>query len=139
MDNLTQTETAELERLQKLCISQRGPSKGKVKKAADPAKVARMNELLRAKTPAPAKNTAPNGPINAKGPAFLSEKDKVKEDPPGNQGQKRKIKFAFPTRSKCPSCQMTNTIAYSTQGKIQYRKCRRGHCHAKYTVIGTEI
>lgn len=36
----------------------------------------------------------------------------------------------------CPRCLTGDTVAYSTNGKIQYRKCRRGVCRHRFTVRG---
>ncbi len=51
-----------------------------------------------------------------------------------------KVKYAFPTKSRCPRCGATDTIATSSpEGKFQYRRCRRAICRWKYTVMGTKI
>lgn len=47
--------------------------------------------------------------------------------------------FSFPTRSRCPRCASTNTIAVSTQGGVQYRKCRSVVCRTSYKVFGDRI
>ena len=52
---------------------------------------------------------------------------------------KKTRRYVFPTPSKCPRCQTVDTEAYSTQGNIQYRRCRRAICRHRYHVIGTPI
>ena len=47
--------------------------------------------------------------------------------------------YAFPTRSRCPRCESTDTIALSTQDKWQYRKCQVPVCRKRYTVEGKPI
>lgn len=51
---------------------------------------------------------------------------------------KRKVKYVFPNASLCPRCRTHDTVAYKTDGKIQYRKCRRGHCRHRFHVIGVK-
>jgi len=48
----------------------------------------------------------------------------------------RKVKYVFPNASQCPRCRSHDTIAYRTDGKVQYRRCRRGHCRWRYSIIG---
>lgn len=50
--------------------------------------------------------------------------------------KKKKRKYSFPTVSRCPRCGATDTIATSTQGKVQYRRCLRAVCRHTYHVIG---
>lgn len=52
---------------------------------------------------------------------------------------KTKIEYAFPTKSRCPRCQTTDTFAYKTNGNVQYRKCQRAICRHSYPVFGTKI
>lgn len=58
---------------------------------------------------------------------------------PVTDEKKEKITYSFPTQSRCPRCRTTDTIATSTQGKIQYRRCLRAICRHTYTVIGMKI
>lgn len=54
----------------------------------------------------------------------------------------RRPVYAFPTRSRCPACGGVETYAVSTQGNVQYRKCRRigcKHLHRAYVVMGRAI
>ena len=55
------------------------------------------------------------------------------------ENRKSKIRYSFPTVSKCPRCGGTQTRATSTQGKVQYRKCLAPICGKRYNVIGTKI
>jgi hypothetical protein len=56
-----------------------------------------------------------------------------------NQEQEQKPRYAFPTVSRCPRCGSTDTRAYATKGKIQYRRCQMPVCRWTYTVIGQKI
>jgi len=53
--------------------------------------------------------------------------------------QKAGVIYVFPTKSRCPRCGTTDTVATSTQGAVQYRRCRRGICRHKYAVRGAKI
>ena len=55
------------------------------------------------------------------------------------ENRQSKIRYSFPTVSKCPRCGGTQTRATSTQGKVQYRKCLAPVCRWRYTVIGTKV
>lgn len=55
-----------------------------------------------------------------------------------------KKRYVFPRQGdiKCPECGLCETIATSTQGKIQYRRCTRAIpvcSHPLFKVIGEEI
>lgn len=45
-------------------------------------------------------------------------------------------RYAFPSVSCCPRCGANDTQATSTQGNTQYRKCVRGVCRRRYSVMG---
>jgi hypothetical protein len=47
--------------------------------------------------------------------------------------------YSFPSKSRCPRCQTTDTQVRSTQGSVQYRVCLRAVCKHKYTVLGKAI
>ena len=47
--------------------------------------------------------------------------------------------YVFPTPSKCPRCKTIDTEAYSTNGNIQYRRCRRAVCRHRYSIFGTPV
>lgn len=47
--------------------------------------------------------------------------------------------YAFPTKSRCPKCRTLGTRSTSTQGKTQFRKCRRPSCGTSYKESGTPI
>ena len=49
------------------------------------------------------------------------------------------VKYAFPSKSRCPRCGVLNTVAYTTRGPIQYRQCQRAVCRRKYSVTGTPV
>ncbi|MGA1979474.1 MAG: hypothetical protein ABSG99_02760 [Sedimentisphaerales bacterium] len=53
--------------------------------------------------------------------------------------EEQKDVYSFPTRSRCPRCKTTDTIATETRGKIQRRQCQRAICRWKYIVYGTKI
>ena len=46
------------------------------------------------------------------------------------------IHYSFPTKVACPVCGCIRTLAVSTQGQIQYRKCLNGICELRFKVIG---
>lgn len=64
--------------------------------------------------------------------------DKV-EQPIDKPAGKKRIRYSFPTVSRCPRCRTTDTVATSTQGKIQYRRCLRAICRWTYQVIGKKV
>lgn len=47
--------------------------------------------------------------------------------------------FGFLTKSRCPRCGSTNTRAYSTQGRVQYRQCQIPICRRKYVQYGQKV
>ena len=47
--------------------------------------------------------------------------------------------FAFPSRSRCPRCGTVDTVALSTQGDVQYRRCLRAICRKRYAVRGERV
>lgn len=47
--------------------------------------------------------------------------------------------YAFPTKSRCPRCGVTDTKAVSTQAGIQYRQCQRAICRKSYAVFGSLV
>ena len=49
------------------------------------------------------------------------------------------IRYSFPTKVRCPLCGCIRTLAYSTQGQIQYRKCLNGICELRFKIIGAII
>ena len=50
--------------------------------------------------------------------------------------EEEKVKYAFPNASQCPRCRTHDTIATSTKGKKQYRRCRRCIGGWNYCVTG---
>jgi len=62
--------------------------------------------------------------------------DKV-DKPAGKK--KKKIRYAFPTVSRCPRCKTTDTVAYRTAKNIQYRRCLRAICRWSYSVRGKKV
>ena len=69
----------------------------------------------------------------------LGIEGRKKKQPVGGE-ERRMVRddiYSFPTRSRCPECKATDTIAISTQAKVQYRECRK--CGNTYTVIGQKI
>ena len=53
--------------------------------------------------------------------------------------EKEEVKYAFPSKSRCPRCGVLDTVAYTTRGPIQYRQCQRAVCRRKYSVTGTPV
>ena len=53
--------------------------------------------------------------------------------------ENKKVIYAFPTQSRCLRCGTTDTTAYATKGRIQYRRCLRAICRHTYTVTGQKI
>lgn len=49
-------------------------------------------------------------------------------------GGKVRTRHSFPTVVPCPRCGATDTVAYSTKGTRQYRKCVRAVCRKRFTV-----
>jgi hypothetical protein len=47
--------------------------------------------------------------------------------------------YAFPTRSRCPRCGSIDTVARSTQGRTQYRRCRVAICRGAFKVTGVFV
>jgi len=50
----------------------------------------------------------------------------------------KKVEYVFPKVPECPRCRTHDNEAYKTDGKIQYRRCRRGHCRHRWHVIGVK-
>lgn len=46
-------------------------------------------------------------------------------------------KWSHPTKVACPYCHDLHTVATSTPGATQYRRCRRVGCYRTFKVIGT--
>lgn len=53
--------------------------------------------------------------------------------------KKPKEKYSFPTVVRCPRCSGLQTRAYSTQGKIQYRRCTAPICQERFSIRGAEV
>ncbi len=72
-----------------------------------------------------------------------TESDSKETSEQNQQDDKPKIRkkdsYSFPTRSRCPRCGAIETEAYRTDGKVQYRRCRRAVCRINYQVIGTKV
>ena len=51
---------------------------------------------------------------------------------------KKSAGWHFPKVPECPRCQTHDNEAYKTDGKVQYRRCRRGHCRHRWHVIGVK-
>jgi Zn ribbon nucleic-acid-binding protein len=53
----------------------------------------------------------------------------------------KKTEWAFPTKSACPRCKATDTLAThtDTENGIQYRRCQRAVCRHSYKVPGSKI
>jgi Zn ribbon nucleic-acid-binding protein len=47
-----------------------------------------------------------------------------------------KPRYVFKSPVRCPRCQAPDTIATSTQGEVQWRKCQRPVCRHTFKVIG---
>jgi len=99
------------------------------RKAADMAELARLKELQNLAEATAAENENNEPPINETQPPEGED----------NEEEKAKPQYAFPSKSRCPRCQTTDTKAYTTKGKYQYRECLRAICRKTYTVEGKEI
>ena len=53
--------------------------------------------------------------------------------------KKKKDVYSFPTKSRCPRCGSTDTLALSTNGDRQYRRCQMAVCKWRYAVRGKKI
>lgn len=72
--------------------------------------------------------------------ARLWKRNYPNDPPPAETVKKvKKVKYAFPSVSRCPRCGVTDTAATSTQGDTQYRQCRRAVCRKSYSVQGTVV
>ena len=67
------------------------------------------------------------------------EQPEVPPAEPSKKKRSRKQRWSFPTVSRCPRCGGTQTQAYSTQGKVQYRKCLAPVCQKRYSAMGTKV
>ena len=75
----------------------------------------------------------------ASSPAVLADGSAERaEDQAEGPGEKTRA-WSFPTRSRCPRCAAADTVATTTRGPTQYRRCTRATCRFRYTVRGTEI
>ncbi len=59
------------------------------------------------------------------------------ETPP--ESPETQEQYAFPRENPCPRCQAMDTVATSTQGQVQYRRCTRAICRENFKVIGQKI
>lgn len=54
-----------------------------------------------------------------------------------------KARYDFSHGLRCPRCKTLDTLARSTQGNIQYRRCLRATCQSNnrgaYTVVGKPL
>ena len=57
----------------------------------------------------------------------------------GMTAGEEEVKYAFPTRSRCPRCKGLNTRAYKTVGKYQHRECQAPICRWRYVVTGQKV
>lgn len=55
-----------------------------------------------------------------------------------NVRKKKNTRWHFPNASQCPRCGSHDTVATSTKGNKQYRKCQRAICRWRYCVTGTK-
>ena len=58
------------------------------------------------------------------------------EDNPG-MDRKGEAVYAFPSKSRCPRCGATATLASCTKGQVQHRKCQA--CGHRYKVTGRQV
>lgn len=47
--------------------------------------------------------------------------------------------YDFSHGKRCPRCKTTDTVARSTQGRVQYRRCLRAVCRKTYSVVGRPV
>lgn len=56
-----------------------------------------------------------------------------------NPVKEKEVAYDFAHGRRCPRCGTLDTEARSTQGDIQYRRCKRGVCRHAYSVVGRPI
>ena len=95
---------------------------GNPRKDADMPKLVRLKELQYLAEAAAAENENNEPPENE-----------------ANEEEKKKPQYAFPSKSRCPRCQTTDTVATSTQKNVQYRQCQRAICRQKFSVLGKKV
>lgn len=49
------------------------------------------------------------------------------------------IVYSFQTRARCPRCGGVNTIATSTQGRVQFRRCNNPVCRNRFKAAGVAV
>ena len=162
---LTEIEISELTELTNKCLKQNGEPR----KNTDPKKLARIKELQEkqaATGPSVIDGRAvrnikkgeiiindreeymniPPNIIDCKATRDIKAGERlwpVETNPPADtqpeKPKKKKVKYAFPSKSRCPRCGSTQTVTLSTQKNVQYRKCQMAVCRWTYTVVGGKI
>lgn len=79
----------------------------------------------------------PGSPREANGAGSEAGADETPETSP--EVPETRDQYAFPKVNPCPRCHATDTVATSTQGKVQYRQCTRAICRDNFKVIGQKI
>lgn len=51
----------------------------------------------------------------------------------------RRAAYVFDRGRQCPRCRGWDTVATSTQGNVQYRRCRAPICQHRYAVVGRPV
>jgi|GEM_PF-3661910 len=69
------------------------------------------------------------------------KKKQSHEEPQGESiaAAEEVVVYSFDHGRRCPRCQSVDTVARSTQGHVQYRRCVRAVCMHRYAVVGKEI
>lgn len=63
--------------------------------------------------------------------------DRPSDNPAGDPEPKGEAVYAFPSKSRCPWCGATATLASCTKGQVQHRKCQA--CGHRYKVTGRQV
>lgn len=68
---------------------------------------------------------------------FLRPTEGARLVPATPSGMNRR--YSFQTKVRCNRCGSLQTVAYSTQGTVQYRRCLISICRWKFKVLGTLV
>lgn len=69
----------------------------------------------------------------------MAKKTKTKKKKTTKKAKEKGIQYAFPKENPCPRCHAMDTIATSTQGRVQYRQCTRAICRHNFKTVGKKI
>jgi hypothetical protein len=72
-------------------------------------------------------------------PGVPQDDTEMKQDDATTDESADKVLYQFASYPVCPRCGTRDNYASSTQGPIQYRKCRRANCRRSWKVIGVAV